>query len=221
MVTSQQITCGRAELTVEVVGQGNPVVFLHANVCDSRMWGVQVRELGVNYQAITYDRRGFGRTRAEKEDFSAVEDLMAVIGGFAGGTLPILVGCSQGGKIAIDAALRYPSRIRALALIAPSVGGAPEADYPPDIAAVLSRQRAAEEAEDLDQTNAIKARLWLDGPMAPEGRVTGDARALFLDMNAIALRSPPTGRNLDTTPAFSRLDEIWTSRTSRSGVVTS
>lgn len=45
MGTLQRITSGRAELAVEVVGQGNPVDFLHANVCDSRMWGVQLREL--------------------------------------------------------------------------------------------------------------------------------------------------------------------------------
>ncbi|WP_458097955.1 alpha/beta fold hydrolase [Roseomonas sp. WA12] len=204
----QRITSGRAELAVEVVGQGDPVVFLHANVCDSRMWGVQMRELGPNYRAIAYDRRGFGRTSAEEEDFSAIEDLMAVIDGCAGSMPPILVGCSQGGKIAIDAALRYPSRIRALVLIAPSVGGAPEANYLPGIAAVLSCQKAAEDAGDLDRVNAIKARLWLDGPMAPEGRVTGDVRALFLDMNAIALRSPPTGPNLDTAPAFDRLHEV-------------
>ncbi|WP_458097987.1 hypothetical protein [Roseomonas sp. WA12] len=130
---------------------------------------------------------------------------MAVINGFAGGAPPILIGCAQGGKIAIDAALRSPSPIHALALTVPSVGGAPEANYPPDIAAVLSRQKAAEDAGDLDQVNAFRDRLWLDGLMAPEERVTGDARALFLDMNAIALRSPPTGPNLDTSPAFDRL----------------
>jgi len=50
---------------------------------------------------------------------------MAVVDAVAGDTPPILVGCFRGGKIAIDAALLYPSRVCALVLIAPSVGGAP------------------------------------------------------------------------------------------------
>ena len=44
--------------------------------------------------------------------------------------------------------------------------------------------------------------------MAAEGRVTGEARRLFLDMNRIVLRSPPVGSNLDVAPAFHRLSEI-------------
>ncbi len=36
---------------------------------------------------------------------SAVADLMAVIDSVAGGAPAVLVGCSQGGRIALDAAL--------------------------------------------------------------------------------------------------------------------
>jgi len=208
MGIEQRITSGRAELAVEVVGQGEPVVFLHANVSDRRMWRAQIDAIGATHRAIAYDRRGFGDTRAGQEGFSSVEDLMAVVDAVAGNTPPILVGCSQGGKIAIDAALRYPGWVRAPVLIAPSVGGAPEAAHLPDIAAVLARQKAAEDAGDIDAVNAIKARLWLDGPLASEGRVAGEARRLFLDMNAVALRAPPTGSNHDTAPAFDRLGEI-------------
>lgn len=44
--------------------------------------------------------------------------------------------------------------------------------------------------------------------MQSEGRVTGPARQLFLDMNGIALRMPPAGTNIDTMTAFPRLGEI-------------
>ena len=61
---------------------------------------------------------------------------------------------------------------------------------------------------DLDRVNAMKARLFLDGPLAPEGRVKGQARRLFLDMHADILRSPPAGPTLDAAPAFDRLGDI-------------
>jgi pimeloyl-ACP methyl ester carboxylesterase len=206
--TQIQIASGRAMLATQVVGEGRPVVFLHANVCDSRMWHRQMEAVGADNMAIAYDRRGFGETRTTKENFSAVADLMAVINAVAKDQPAILVGCSHGGKIAIDAALQHPSQVSGLVLIAPSVGGAPEPVHPPEIQQMLARQRATEDLGDLDQVNAIKAHLWLDGPLAREERVAGKPRQLFLDMNGIALRSPPVGSNLDLAPAFGRLGEI-------------
>jgi pimeloyl-ACP methyl ester carboxylesterase len=208
MRSNRRIASGRATLAAEVVGSGEPVVFLHAGVCDSRMWRAQLDGVGAAHQAIAYDRRGFGETRAEPEDFSAVADLMAVLDARANGRPAILVGCSQGGGIALDAALRHPSSVRALVLVSPNVTGAPEAVYPPDIRRLMAQLKEAQEAGDLDRVNAMRARLLLDGPLAPEGRVMGEARRLFLDMNGIVLRSPPTGSNLDAAPAFPRLGEI-------------
>jgi hypothetical protein len=56
--------------------------------------------------------------------------------------------------------------------------------------------------------DAIKARLWLDGPLQPEGRAASEARRLFLEMSGVALRAPPIGPSLDAAPAFDRLGEI-------------
>lgn len=208
MSSNHRIVSGRATLAAEVVGRGDPVVFLHAAIADRRMWRAQLDGIGANNKAIAYDRRGYGETVAEAEEFSAIADLMAVMGALANGTPAILVGCSQGGRIAIDAALRHPSSVRALVLISPNVTGAPEAIYPPEIKGLIAQLKEAEQAGDLDRVNAMKARLFLDGPLAPEGRVTGLTRRLFLDMNAIVLRSPPVGSDFDVAPAFHRLDEI-------------
>jgi pimeloyl-ACP methyl ester carboxylesterase len=210
MSSNRQITSGQARLAAQVVGHGDPVVFLHAAVCDSRMWRAQLDAVGAENKAIAYDRRGFGETRAAKEDFSAVADLMAVIDVVGDGAPTILVGCSQGGRVALDTALLHPSHVRALVLIAPAVSGAPEPIHPPDIEGLMAGLKDAEQVGDLERVNAIKAHLWLDGPLQPEGRVTGEARRLFLDMNGIALRSPPVGPNLDVAPAFHRLGEIST-----------
>jgi pimeloyl-ACP methyl ester carboxylesterase len=50
--------------------------------------------------------------------------------------------------------------------------------------------------------------MWLDGPSAPEGRVSGPARDLFLDMNARALRAEDPGEEAELAPAWPRLGEI-------------
>ncbi|MBS4046069.1 MAG: alpha/beta hydrolase [Alphaproteobacteria bacterium] len=208
MRTDRKIASGCATLAAEVTGNGQPVIFLHAAVCDSRMWRAQLEAVAANHLAIAYDRRGFGQTVAEKEDHSAVGDLLTVIDTVAKGMPPILVACSQGGRVALDAALLHPARIRGLVLISPSVSGAPDPVLPPEIQTLVATQKAAEAAGDLDRVNAIKAHLWLDGPLQPEGRVAAAARELFLDMNGIALRAPPAGANVDAVTALPRLGEI-------------
>jgi pimeloyl-ACP methyl ester carboxylesterase len=208
MSSSLRIASGRATLAAESAGSGEPVVFVHARVADRRMWRGQLRDIGANNQAIAYDRRGFGETRAEPENFSAVADLVAVIDAVSIGEPVILVECSQGGGIVLDATLQHPSYVRALVLIAPSVTGAPEGIHPSKIENLLVALREAERIGDVDQALSIRTRLYLDGPLEPAGRVTGEARDLFLDMNSAALRLPPTGTNLDASPAYHRLGEV-------------
>ena len=65
-------------LAVEFVGSGDPVIFLHAGDCDRPIWRAQLNGIGISNKAIAYDRRGCGETNAEREDFSAVADLMVV-----------------------------------------------------------------------------------------------------------------------------------------------
>ncbi len=208
MTRADRIVSGRAELAVEISGAGDPVVFLHANVCDSRMWRAQLDAASKTHKTIAYDRRGFGGTVAEKEDHDALADLLAVLEASADGKPVVLVGCSQGGRIAIDAALACPGRVRALFLVAPSLTGAPDPIHPPGVAEMMAVLKSAEAAGDLDQVNRLKARIFLDGPTAPEGRVGGEVRQLFLDMNGIALRSPPIGRDTGAPANFDRLGGV-------------
>jgi pimeloyl-ACP methyl ester carboxylesterase len=208
MIEATFFRSGRARLAAECGGSGAPVVLLHAGVADRRMWSNQLQWLSAEYRAVAYDRRGFGQTAHADEPYSQVKDLLAVLDAMTDDAA-ILVGCSQGGRIAIDTALAHPDRVRALVLVAPAVSGEPDADdYPPPIRAIVQDLERAEEAGDVDRINAIEAHAWLDGPLAREGRVGGALRELFLEMNGIALRSGPRGTELEPPCAIDRLHRI-------------
>jgi len=210
-LTDFKVASGRATLAGCETGEGPALVFLHAGVADKRMWQDQLAALNGSHRVIAYDRRGFGETRGQAETFSHVDDLAAVMDD-RGVASAVLVGCSQGGRIAIDFALTYPDRVKALFLAAPAVTGAPSPeDFPPPVEALLELMEEAEEDEDLERLNLLEAWMWLDGPGSEEGRVGGALRDLFLTMNATALYAEDPGRETNPAafpPAYARLADL-------------
>jgi len=198
-----------ASFSVISKGDGVPVVFLHAGVADKRMWTSQVElveEAGL--RAIAYDRRGFGETKSQDVPFSHVEDLSILLDELEVGAA-VLVGCSQGGRIAIDFALGHPERVIALVLVSTAVSGAPEVEeYPAEIQPLVMAYEAADDANDLDMLNKVEAHAWLDGPATSGGRVAGELRELFLDMNGITLRHEPLGHEIEPPDAYERVGAI-------------
>ena len=202
------IPSGHARLAAEVAGSGPPVVFLHAGVADRRMWRAELAALSGTHRVLAYDRRGFGETTTPEGSFSHVDDLAAVLD-HLGGRAAVLVGGSQGGRIAIDFALSRPERVLGLVLVATAVSGASSpAEYPPEIAARIDELEQAEEGHDLDHMNELEAWFWLDGPTSTEGRVGGSVRDLFFEMNGTALRHAPVGEERPPPNALSRLQQI-------------
>jgi len=202
------IRSGRADIAVTVAGKGPPLVFLHAGVADKRMWRAQSQAFAATHTTIAYDRRGFGETTYDAEQHNFVRDLEAVLAETVRGA-PVLVGCSQGGRIAVDFALTHPGRVAALVLVAPAISGAPEVtSYPPKIRQRLDQMEAAEKAGEIDRLNALEAHAWLDGPQEREGRVSGAARTLFLDMNGRALRAAAPGDETGDVSAHARFGEL-------------
>jgi len=202
------VVSGLATIAGEKHGAGPPLVFLHAGVADRRMWREEMQAFP-RFTTIAYDRRGFGETLHADETYSHVDDLRAVLDAVAPGEPAVLVGCSQGGRIALDFALAVPPLARALVLVAPAVSGAPQVDeFAPPIQAWIDKMEAAEEASDVDRINALEAHAWLDGPLQPEGRISGAARELFLAMNELALRAEKRGEEIEPASAYSRLHEV-------------
>jgi pimeloyl-ACP methyl ester carboxylesterase len=190
-----------------MVGEGLPLVLLHAGVADRRVWAAQVARLRAGYRVVTYDRRGYGETPAVNEPYSDVADLLAVLDTLDIGQA-VLVGSSKGGEIALDFALAYPGRVRALVLVGAAIGGMPVPDDWGEVPERLGREmQAAAGAGDLDRLNELEAQLWLDGA-DPPGRVQGPVRDLFLEMNGTALRASQEGGTPPDQDAYARLPEI-------------
>src|SRR5690554_793925 len=171
-------------------GEGIPVVFLHAGVCDSRMWENQIAAVAeAGFWGIAYDRRGYGGTEARDEGFSHLEDLEAVLEDL-GIHAAIFVGVSRGGALAIDFALSSPERVAGLVLVGTSVSGARKPVFSSEVMRIVHAMEAVAEGGDIDAINAVEAHAWLDGPLSQSGRVSGPVRELFYAMNGAILRKP-------------------------------
>ncbi|GAB3194975.1 alpha/beta hydrolase [Nocardioides hungaricus] len=203
------VRTGAARLAVETRGAGPPdVLLLHAGVTDQRSWAALAGRLAPSARCVSFDRRGYGRTEYDAQPgWSAVEDAVAVLDAVGIGRA-VVVGASMGGRTAIDLALAHPDRVAALVLVGAAVRGAPEPELDGPTETLDRALDAAAEAGDLATVNRLEARVWLDGPHQPEGRVGGAARELFLAMNEVALAAPDPGEEAVLPDAWPRLAEI-------------
>lgn len=213
-MTDLRLDVGTARLAVTerpaVGARAGDVVALHAGAADRRSWGSSSAAwAGQGWRVVTYDRRGFGDSEWEAAPHDHVADLVAVLDD-RGIDRAVLMGCSAGGAVALDAALAHPERVRALVLVGSAVSGQTEL-----LGEMTATERMldaaiseAEAAGDVDRVNELECRYWLDGPGVQHPRVQGDARALFLEMNGRALRAPAVGDQRTRRPAWDRLGTL-------------
>jgi 3-oxoadipate enol-lactonase len=169
------------DLHYAVTGDGPAVVLLHQGVVDSRVWEPQLAPLAERFTLLRYDRRGFGLSPRFDRPYSPVDDLFAVLDA-AGMERAALVGASQGGKIALDAALERPERVTALVLVCPALGGHPIDVGTPEQEA---RWEAGEQAQDAAALAEIDFEIW-----APLGDQDG-LHAMFVDNAHLNLVDDP------------------------------
>jgi pimeloyl-ACP methyl ester carboxylesterase len=123
-------------LYYEARGKGPAVVLIHGGLNDSRLWEAQMKPLSKRFRVVRYDMRGFGRSNAERVEFSVTEDLRALLD-FLKIEKATLVGLSLGGIVAADFALEHPERVERLVLVASGLRGA---GLPPDEKAAEARR---------------------------------------------------------------------------------
>ena len=115
-----EISVNGVSLYYEEHGVGQTIVGVHGGGSSAALWETAVPDLASRGRTILYDRRGsFRSERPEPYTTSVLEqadDAASLIDALAAAPA-IVIGRSYGGAIAIDLALRYPDRVRALVLL--------------------------------------------------------------------------------------------------------
>lgn len=108
-------------LYYEEHGEGAPIVCIHGGGSTAILWEDAAPELARLGRVITYDRRGCARSeRPEPYESTTVveqaDDAAALLDSLAAAPA-VVIARSYGGAVAVELALRYPDRVRALALL--------------------------------------------------------------------------------------------------------
>jgi 3-oxoadipate enol-lactonase len=147
------------------------VLLLHAGIADRRMWAPQVAALEeAGHEVVAPDLPGFGDAALEPGTIDYVA--------FAAGHLArpgVVVGCSFGGRIALELAVARPDLVERLVLVGAGLGSW---DWSESAQAGFAEEEAAIERGDLAAATAQQARMWLADGAAPEIRELTEAMTL-------------------------------------------
>jgi len=151
-------------LSHDVTGNGPAVVLVHSTACDRRMWDPQVPALAdAGYLVVRCDLRGHGETPAPNRPYDNAQDLLDLLDLMAVETVS-LVGASGGGRVALEAASRWPYRVRSLSLLCSAVAGH---EPGPELRAFGEQEDALLAAGDVAGATELNVRTWL-GPEADD-----------------------------------------------------
>ena len=109
----------------EVSGNGPPLVFVHANPFDRRLWLYQVARFSAFYKVVTLDLRGYGFSDKPETPFTLSDMTADVLEVCADLRIDraIFVGCSVGSGICMQIGLDHPEMAQAVVLVGGSSRG--------------------------------------------------------------------------------------------------
>jgi pimeloyl-ACP methyl ester carboxylesterase len=221
-----EVVANGVSLYYEEHGNGEPIVCVHGTSGSAAVWGPGVDELAARGRTIVYDRRGCSRSERPEPYLTNVheqaDDAAALIETL-GAAPAIVIGRSYGGETAIDLALRFPDRVRALVLLEASLLELSESTAKWAAAAKQRIYTAAEDdmstvAETLLRTVAGDA-TWEGFPEPVKEMLTANGRAIvaelrggFLDVTAAELGAIAQPTLLvaaeDSPPAFAEVTRV-------------
>jgi pimeloyl-ACP methyl ester carboxylesterase len=200
-----------ASLYYETAGHiSSPAVLLiHAGVATLRMWDPLVDELARDHFVVRFDTRGFGRTTTENVEFSDRQDARDLLD-HLGVEKALVIGCSRGGRIAIDLTLESPERVTGLVTIGSGPSGFPDTELTDTEDALFDRCDDAYKAGDWPLLSRLTVELWTIGPTRSNEDLDPGFVELAYDLdrpNIDHAAEAPTAIQLDP-PAFDRVVDI-------------
>lgn len=202
------VPVANTKLYAEVMGSGKNVVFIHAGITDCRMWDDQFETFGKQFRVVRYDVRGWGQSINPEGNYTDHDELLAVMKHF-GMEKAILVGASNGGRIAMDFALVYPDKVEALVLSCAGLGGFDDSEA---IEQMWKDAMGAYKARDFDTCTKIVMQAYIAGPKRKLDDIPQNVREKCEQMLMTMWEIPDEhdlgdAAELDP-PAIKRLDQI-------------
>jgi pimeloyl-ACP methyl ester carboxylesterase len=166
----------------ERAGNGPPVVFIHPGIADSRVWDPQWASFASRFSLVRCDLPGFGRTPIEGTTVRLAAEVAALLDSLAIEDAA-LVGCSVGGRVALELAVARPELVRALVLVG---AGLPGWEWSEEVQAYGAAEDAAVARGDLDAATELNLRMWLAPDVDPAVR----AAVGEMERGALELQAP-------------------------------
>lgn len=169
-------------LYYEADGSGHPMLLIHGNLGDLRMWDDHAAGFAERYRVIRYDRRGFGRSKTGPVAFSNRADALAVLAQARPGAGSChLIGQSMGGTIALDLTIERSEVVDSLTLVNGGASGfqaqLPDGVTPPP----FDKMGRLWEAKAWEQLADLETQVWVDGWGQPSTRVDHELRGRVHD----------------------------------------
>jgi len=201
------VSVGDARIYYEEMGKGMPLVMVHGGLLDRHMWDDQFSTFAETNRVIRYDARGHGLSKAPSGTFSHHEDLKRLLDEIKV-EKAVIMGLSMGGYVAVDFALAYPNRVRALILVAPGLTGYEFESEP--LKKNNERINQAVRDNDLKMIVEYFQRAWTDGPARTPEKVDPGVREKVKQMALSSIQSRNAeSREIRLEPeAIGRLAEI-------------
>lgn len=106
------------DIYYEIIGEGEPLLFIHGLASSSASWEMQVSTFSEHYQVITFDLRGHGQSGKPPGPYSMetfVTDTVELIKSLGLGPTHI-VGHSLGGMIGLQLCIDKPEMVKTLVM---------------------------------------------------------------------------------------------------------
>ncbi len=202
--TYQFATINGAEVHYQLTGTGKPLVFIHAGICDLRMWDDQIAAFSPLYQVLRYDVRAYGQTKPVEGRYSNLDDLLTLLNRLQI-EKAVLVGCSMGGSLAMDFTVTHPDRVAALVMVCSNPSGYAFSGETPSL---YSEIVAAWEAGDVERTAELEMQFWAVGVKRSVDDVPVSIRHKVAMMNLIALKNDKMGIGKNETPKINAVEHL-------------